>query len=275
MATSGRQRELGTFLRDRRARVQPGDVGLPSGARRRVAGLRREEVATLAGVGVSWYTMLENGTAIGVSLHVLGAIAQALHLSADETQYLLALADDRHTLSAPLPQPGTLTLGALHAIEWAPAYVCTSQWTVLAWNHAMSLVWGIESPGGAPFNIVVRMFRDLAMRAMHGTRFDAFATGLVTMVRYGAGRRIDDPDYRSMYVELQDDPAFRTTWDAYDIATPLGSIPTVVDSAAVGTYAYEALTLTVPDDAEHSIIVQVPDAASAERLRHALANRRA
>jgi transcriptional regulator with XRE-family HTH domain len=275
MATSGQQRELGTFLRDRRARVQPGDVGLPSGARRRVAGLRREEVATLAGVGVSWYTMLENGTAIGVSPAVLGAIARALHLSADETDYLLQLADDRLALSPPFAQPGPLTLGALHAIEWAPAYICTSQWMVLAWNRAMSLVWGIEWPGGAPFNIVVRMFRDPAMRAMHGDRFGAFATGLVTMVRYGAGRRIDDPDYRRMYDDLHDDPAFRATWDAYDIATPLGSIPTVVDSAAAGTFAYEALTLTVPDDGGHSIIVQVPDAASAELLRLALARDRA
>ncbi len=264
-----RQRVLGTFLRDRRARVQPGDVGLPNGARRRVAGLRREEVATLAGVGVTWYTMLENGTAAGVSHDVLGAIARALQLTTDETEYLYVLASDG-AWSPPETLPGPLTMGALEAIEWAPAYVCTSQWMVLAWNRAMSLVWGIEPPGGAPFNIVVRMFRDPAMRAMHGDRFEEFAFNLVAMVRSGAGRRVDDPAVRVMQDALHDEPVFRQAWDSYKIARPLGSMPTVVESSAAGAFAYEALTLVIPDDGGHSIIIQVPDAASSVRLHAAL-----
>jgi transcriptional regulator with XRE-family HTH domain len=269
MTNGTRQSELGRFLRDRRARVQPADVGLPSGPHRRVTGLRREEVATLAGVGVSWYTMLENGTATGVSPATLSAIANALHLSTDETEYLLQLTDDR-TTTAPFAQPGRITQGALDAIVWAPAYVCTLQWMVLAWNRAMALVWGIGEPGGAPFNIVVRMFRDPALRAMHGDGFEAFAHALVAMVRAGAGRRIDDPAYQRIYDELHDDAVFRAAWDAYGIATPLGSFPTLVNSAAIGPFAYEALTLMVPDDGGHAIIIQVPDDASAARLRAAL-----
>jgi len=227
----------------------------------------------LAGVGVSWYTMLENGTASGVSLTTLTAIANALHLSADETEYLVQLAEDR-SVPPPFAQAGRLTLGVLAAIEWAPAYVCTSQWTVLAWNRAMSLVWGIESPGGAPFNIVERMFLDPKLRAMHGSRFEAFARALVAMVRAGAGRRIDDPQYRRMYEAqaLHADPVFRAAWEGYDIATPMGTLSTLVMSAAVGPFAYEALTLLVPDDGGHSIVVQVPDEPSAARLRKVLAS---
>jgi transcriptional regulator with XRE-family HTH domain len=270
MVSMGRRQELGRFLRDRRARVHPADVGLPSGAgHRRVAGLRREEVATLAGVGVSWYTMLENGTATGVSTVTLTAIARALRLNPAETDYLCQLADERNPV-APRARPRELTSGALAAIEWAPAYICTSQWIALAWNRAMSLVWNIEPPGGEPFNIVERMFEDAAMRAMHGDRFEQFSRALVAMVRAGAGRRIDDPEYRRMSERLQHDPIFRTAWDGYDVAAPLGSIPTVVHSVAVGTFSYDALTLVVPDDDGHSIVVQVPDAPSAERLRKAL-----
>jgi transcriptional regulator with XRE-family HTH domain len=264
------RRELGHFLRDRRARVQPGDVGLATGSgHRRVTGLRREEVATLAGVGVSWYTMLENGTAAGVSPATLRAIAGALQLSPGETEYLLQLADE-HVSTTPRAQPDRLTLGALAAIEWAPAYVCTSQWTVLAWNQAMSLVWGIEPPGGAPFNIVVRMFCDPALRAMHGAAFEPFARALVAMVRSGAGRRLDDPAYHSMLSELRDDAVFRAVWDAYDVATPLGSLHTVVESVAAGTFVYDVLTMLIPGDGGHTLVIQVPDAPSSERLRAAL-----
>jgi transcriptional regulator with XRE-family HTH domain len=270
MASSERQVELGRFLRDRRARVQPADVGLPGGARRRVAGLRREEVALLAGVGISWYTMLENGSASGVSQATLTAIAQALQLSAGETDYLVELGGEARML-VPLEQPDRLTRAALDAIATVPAYICTAQWLVPAWNAAMSLVWDIGPPGGAPFNIVERMFLDPKLRAMHGDRFEAFARSLVAMVRSGAGRRIDDPEYRRMYEALRADAVFRAAWDGYEIATPAGTIATRVTSAAVGDFAYEALTLSVLDDAGYFIVMQVPDEPSAARLRAVLA----
>jgi transcriptional regulator with XRE-family HTH domain len=257
-------------LRDRRARLRPAEVGLAAGnGRRRVAGLRREEVATLAGVGVTWYTMLENGSADGVSLATLDALAGALHLSPGERGYLLSLADQTE-VEQPCPQAGELALGALAAIEWAPAYVCTTQWTVLAWNAAMSFVWEIEAPGGPPFNIVQRMFADPAIRALHGTRFPAFARALVAMVRSGAGRRADDPVYRAIYEGLHDDAIFAAAWDAYDVAAPQGSVRTTIDSPRAGEFAYDALTLPIPDDAGHSLVVQVPDGPSAARLRRVL-----
>ncbi len=269
MESSGRRQELGRFLRDRRSRVRPSDVGLPEGARRRVSGLRREEVATLAGVGVTWYTMLKNGSAAGVSAATLSAIAGALQFTADETAYLYRLAEER-IVDQPRAEPGSITRSALAAIEWAPAYVCTSQWTVLAWNRAMSLVWGIEPPGGEPFNIVARMFSDPAVRAMHGERFSGFARALVAMVRSATASRLEDREYRRMCDDLRRDPLFAAAWDTYDVATPMGSISTVVESAAIGTFSYQALTLEIPDDDGHWIVMQVPDAPSAARLRAAL-----
>jgi hypothetical protein len=142
---------------------------------------------------------------------------------------------------------------------------------VLAWNRAMSLVWGLEPPGGAAFNIVERMFKDPDVRAMHGGRFESFARNLVAMVRSGAGRRHDDPEYRRIHDGLQHDPVFRAAWDAYDVAAPLGSIPTVVHSVLVGPFAYDALTLVIPGYGGHTIVVQIPDEPSTGRLRAALA----
>ena len=87
-----RREALAAFLRTRRARLQPADVGLPSRSRRRTAGLRREEVAELANIGVSWYTLLEQGHDVRPSRHVLESLAQALRLSTAEEQHLFLLA---------------------------------------------------------------------------------------------------------------------------------------------------------------------------------------
>jgi transcriptional regulator with XRE-family HTH domain len=107
---------------------------MPEGGHRRVAGLRREEVASLAGVGVTWYTMLENGSAERPSLETLESIARALRMSEAETRYLQRLAEDRGP-SDVREYAAPLTLGALEAIAWAPAYICMMRWDVLAWNE--------------------------------------------------------------------------------------------------------------------------------------------
>jgi transcriptional regulator with XRE-family HTH domain len=269
MDSSQRRREVGRFLRERRGRVLPADVGLAGTGRRRVPGLRREEVATLAGVGVTWYTMLENGSALRPSPETLAAVARALQLTPDECRYLYRLAEERApTISREDVTP--LTLGALGAIEWAPAYVCTVLWDVLAWNRAMSVVWGIDPPGGEPFNIVERTFRDAAFRGQHGPGFPVFARHLVAMVRSASAAQLESPRYRQLCDGLRSDPLFAAAWDAYDIATPLGTFATAIESERVGAFAYRALTLDVPDDDGHFIVIQVPDAPSDARLRRAM-----
>ena len=241
----------------------------PSLGRRRVAGLRREEVAALAGVGLTWYTMLENGSAEHVSEATLAAVARALRLDAGEIAYLGRMAEARAS-EPPSARLDETTRGALEAIAWAPAYVCTSHWVVLAWNAAMALVWGFESPGGAPFNIVSRMFADPSLRAMHGDRFDAFARGLVAMVRAATASHLEDAAYRRMCDELLADPTFASAWHAYDVVQPTGSTATTVDSAAVGVFSYRTITLEIPGDDGHWLVVQVPDVPSAARLRTVL-----
>jgi transcriptional regulator with XRE-family HTH domain len=264
------QLELGRFLRDRRARVSPGDVGLTTNARRRVPGLRREEVATLAGVGVTWYTMLESGTAVGVSAQTLDAIARALRLNDDETLYARSLANAER-LAVPDAQPSAQLRGVLRAVVTAPAYIATALWDVLEWNAAMGIVWGIEAPGAPPFNIARRMFLDPAVRALHGDAFPDFARALVAMIRGGGAHRQHDPLFHALIADLLADALFAETWNDYTVVAPKGPLRTTIVSPSVGRFVYEAVTLTTFDGSGHSVVVQVPDADGEARLSACLA----
>jgi transcriptional regulator with XRE-family HTH domain len=142
--TSGpRTGELGAFLRSRRDRLTPGDVGVRSFGRRRVAGLRREELAELAGVSVTYYSRLEQGRSQNPSDSVIEALARALLLDRAERAHLLALAHARTVTRRPPTQPERLTPGArqlLHAMETVPALLLGRCHDILAWNRAGHLL---------------------------------------------------------------------------------------------------------------------------------------
>src|SRR5450432_573999 len=136
MTASGelRRSELAAFLRSRRERITPQDVGLPPGLRRRTAGLRREEVAQLAGVGVTWYTWLEQGRRINASVQVLDAVARTLKLDQAEHQHLYRLADvpDASADGAP-PECPSITgdiQGILDGLSPLPATVMNERFDV-------------------------------------------------------------------------------------------------------------------------------------------------
>lgn len=141
--TSMARRELGDFLRSRRERLRPDHVGLPVTGRRRTPGLRREEVAVLAGVGVTWYTWLEQGRPINVSTQVLTAVARALQLDAAETQHLRRLAGVS-TASAEPARCDPVLLAAfrpvLDKLDPYPACLQTPLFDVVAHNRAYQLL---------------------------------------------------------------------------------------------------------------------------------------
>src|SRR3954464_8788828 len=134
ITTPQRRTELAAFLRSRRGRISPADVGMPVGLRRRTPGLRREEVAQLAGVGITWYTWLEQGRPINVSVQILEAISRTLRLDQTEREHLFRLAD---IPSVPGPvlhdrlEPEVQTV--LDGLVPLPAAVMNSRYDVLAW----------------------------------------------------------------------------------------------------------------------------------------------
>src|SRR5919198_4948999 len=152
--SAARRSELADFLRDRRARVTPDSVGLPDDGRRRTPGLRREEVALLAGVGLSWYTWLEQGRDIKPSAQVLDALARVLRLAGAERAHLFHLA--RVELPLPggdYPREAPPELAAIvDGLVPNPAYLIGPRADVLAWNRAATALLGTPSaaPDGRP-----------------------------------------------------------------------------------------------------------------------------
>src|SRR5690349_14611835 len=138
---SSERAELAAFLKSRRERLSPAEAGLPMTARRRTPGLRREEVAHLAGVGVTWYTWLEQGRPIEVSAYFLERIAGGLRLDATERVHLFMLAQNR---PPPIGQGHLVRVTPalrrmLESID-GPAYLSTASMDVVAWNTALSAV---------------------------------------------------------------------------------------------------------------------------------------
>ena len=174
VAVPDRRRELGAFLRSRRARLRPADVGLADWGVRRVPGLRREEVAQLANVGLTWYTWLEQGRQARPWASVLTAIADALQLDAHEREHLFTLARDPEDQTrgweehSGAPAPAGVGLDKLvQDFEPAPVYAISAQFDVLAHNRAARLLFGNLGPGPCgPANMLHLGFTDPHWRTL-------------------------------------------------------------------------------------------------------------
>src|SRR5690349_10448358 len=171
MHKSERRQALADFLRQRRARLSPTDVGLPPGLRRRTPGLRREEVAQLANMGASWYVWLEQGRDVHPSAQILESLAQALRLTPNERRHLFLLAGQALPAQA-LPEeehvyPALRQM--LNDLNPSPAYVMGRRWDYLAWNRAADAIFNIsEATSLYERNLVWRLFTNPAMRERPG-----------------------------------------------------------------------------------------------------------
>src|SRR5215472_8717691 len=217
-----RRQALAAFLRTRRARLQPAEVGLPARARRRTPGLRREEVAQLANVGVSWYTLLEQGRAIHPSREVLQSIADALHLTPDERQHLFLLADQHHLLDtdAADEQVSPALRRVLDALNPVPAYVIGRRWNYLAWNTAASHVL-LLSKSVPPYddNAVWRIFADpMSHHLLYSPNWEQAAQKVLAEFRAESARYADEEWFKRLITDLQRvSPEFRAWWPRHDV----------------------------------------------------------
>lgn len=265
--------ELAAFLRDRRGRISPADVGLPNGARRRTPGLRREEVALLADVGASWYTWLEQGRDIQVSEALLERLSRALRLDATERSYLFDLAQGRAPRPVASVVPNGVSPMLLRALEAHrhPATVATARYDVLAMNAAAIAVWG-DLRGE---NSLRRMFTgDIA--PFSTPEREAHARNLVARYRVEAGRATDRTSFDELAAELvEQSPEFRLLWGQHDIiATPEGT--KIVDVPHVGRIEMEhvALLHVEPDGRVLRLTLYAPlGEESATRLAKAITPR--
>ncbi|MFD5465732.1 helix-turn-helix transcriptional regulator [Kitasatospora sp. NPDC127059] len=213
--------ELAAFLRRWRARIQPSDVGLPAGGRRRTPGLRRQEVAQLAGMSVEYYIRLEQGRGPRPSRQMVGAISRALRLSEDETAHLHHLVGE-----APLPPtvlPRDVRPGVLHLLDRlddTPAMVCSAARDVLAWNAMAAALLGDFSalPPGER-NFVWRFFTDPSARALYEPADqDGFGRRAVADLRSASARYPADSGVRRLVDRLlATSEEFRELWARQDV----------------------------------------------------------
>ncbi|WP_280235985.1 helix-turn-helix transcriptional regulator [Nocardia cyriacigeorgica] len=266
-ARARRSAEMKEFLRSRRARVSPGDAGMAAGAAsgRRTPGLRREEVAVLAGVGVSWYTWLEQGREINVSGDVLDAIARVLRLDAAEREHLYLLAG----LNPPHPVPAVRRASAelrdlINSWLPRPAYLLDRHWNLVVVNRAAELVFGYREDD---HNCLVTFFTSARYRSSLCHWNDA-ARAIVAQFRADAARYPDDPEFGRLAMDMCSVSAeFAEIWAEHEVRnTATGT--KVVTHAEVGELVFGYTTLTLPELPGHRLLLHTPAAGTetGERL---------
>ena len=268
-----RRAELSEFLRTRRARLKPEDVGLPDfGRHRRVPGLRREELAQLAGVSVAYYTRLEQGNGRNVSAEVLDAIARALRLSDAEHAHLTHLAKPKQhkkKTAARTEQVRGALRQLLDSIDGVPAYVTGRRSDILAWNRMAAAVFGdwaelpAQERNWARLVFLRPEYRDLFVE------WDQKASDMVSYLRMDAGCHPDDPLLSSLVGELSlKSEEFRRLWATHDVKEKSYGVKRL-RHPLVGelTLSFESFRLS--DGTEQVLITYhaEPGSPSAEALR--------
>lgn len=219
------RQELGAFLRSRRERLTPDEVGLPSTGRRRTPGLRREELALLAGISATWYTYLEQGRDIRASDQVLDALASVLRLDGYERGHLFRLAGHAPADDADEPEPLAAEAAAVPLLlQPHPAYIIGGTYDVLSHNQAAGELFPhlTEATADRPANFARWVFLEPAARDVL-VDWEPDARGLLARLRTLAGRHPGDPRYTRLIDELKaGSPEVRAWWPRYDVQARQG-----------------------------------------------------
>ncbi len=270
----GRRRDLAQFLRDRRERIAPAAAGVRAGARRRARGLLREEVAMIAGVGVTWYTWLEQARPIKPSVRVLGSIARALRLSDVERTHLFRLA--RPDLE-PAP-PAQLASGVSRALQRTmdglapnPAYATNAVWDVIGWNKSAAQVFGdFGAIEPASRNLIHLIFYEPRWRELF-REWDAISAFAVAQFRESTARLGSDARFKELVRMLErDSEAFRRHWRRRDVQQPIPQSK-VLDHPLAGKLDLEYSTFQADSDRDVRLTIYTPANADSARRVEGLA----
>jgi transcriptional regulator with XRE-family HTH domain len=255
--TDLRRSEFGDFLRSRRERLSPKAVGLPIGRRRRTVGLRREEVAELAGIGVDWYIRLEQGRTVSPSATTIDALARALRLSKVEHAHLRALTvnGDRRAFSREsVPEMIRRVIESLNR----PAYVTGRRWDILAWNAAADEIFAFSRLPEADRNILICMLTNPATRSLFGAAWADEAKRMVAQFRATHDLWAGDPAFLELVERLRHgSPEFATWWEAHDIRGVAAGQKTL-SHPKKGPVHFEYATFQANDDPALKLAIYAP-----------------
>jgi transcriptional regulator with XRE-family HTH domain len=248
--------DLAAFLRTRRHRLRPHDVGLPGAARRRIPGLRRQEVAQLAGISVDYYIRLEQARGPHPSRQVLAALARALMLTADEREYLFHIAGESPPPAASPSRdisPGIRNL--IDSLAETPAYVVDAKYDVLVWNTlATHFIGDLSQFAESDRNMLRWIFR-LPATAVIWSDPEAvrFTRSSIADLRAAYGRYPADQGIRELVTELLGtSPSFAEMWEAHEVESRRPLIKRV-DHPLTGPLEFECQVLHIPDTGQRLI----------------------
>jgi transcriptional regulator with XRE-family HTH domain len=261
--SKARRDELAAFLRSRRDRVGPADVGLAPGPRRRTPGLRREEVAQLAGVGVTWYTWLEQGRPINASVQVLDAIADVLRLGPSERWHLYRLAEvpgvpvPRTTESIPAE-----VLGVLDALDPSPACVYNGKYDLLAGNASYAALFPtLVDATGIERNALWQIYGG-AGRVSPVTDVDVCAA-MVATLRVNYANHLGEPEWVELIEALQAaNPEFARLWAEHHIADNSPPVTKAFECFGLGTVRVRATGFPLQRTLDARMVVYLPETAA-------------
>jgi hypothetical protein len=270
-----RRRELADFLRTRRKRLLPQQQGLPEGGRRRTPGLRREEVALLAGISVDLYIWLEQARPINVSEVVLDSLTQALHLNEHEREHLFLLAHQH--LPPETVQCEEIVSPALQRaidhMETCPSYILGKRWNILAWNQAaVALLGNYSHMQERERNSIWRIFTSPYLRQLL-VHWEDDARRNLAQFRASTRHFLHDPWLSDFVKDLeQASPEFRTWWPMYDVISRAEGCKEM-RHPTLGTLLFDYQTFQVHDAPDLNIVVHTPQEIATERkMRQLLAN---
>jgi transcriptional regulator with XRE-family HTH domain len=268
-----RRLELASFLRTRREGLLPAQVGTPKRTRRRTPGLRREEVAELVGIGVTWYTWLEQGRPIRVSADVVENLAQVLRLSVDERVYLFQLA--QRPLPSTLPESQAelrpVFRDVMNALEPAPAHIRDLRWNVLAWNRAESLLVDWRAYPSSERNIVWHHFSNPTFRRIM-VNWEREARSVLSEFHMESGHHAEESWFTSLIEQLQESSAdFRSWWPLHEVRRER-ELPIEMQHPDVGRLLFQPVTVVFTKEPHFvmRILVPMPEANTASKLHSLL-----
>jgi len=252
--------ELADFLKSRRTKILPSQVGLPAGTRRRTPGLRREEVAQLAGIGLTWYTWLEQGRPIQVSTPVVESLSKVLLLDKQERRHLYLLANQPLPPDIPGYQ-GAISSALQHVLDsltLSPALVTDQRFNVIAWNKAACLLFGEFSEMNArERNIVWAMFTDEKYKQLY-IDWTLYAKNLLGRFRSTCGQYIEDAWIAQFIDDLKaQSEEFNIWWPLHEIQNDTG-LSKQLNHPAVGLLDFEISNFDVSDNSGLKMVVHVP-----------------
>lgn len=266
MVGKERLEELADFLKTRRARLKPKDVGLPSTGRRRTAGLRREEVAELAGISSTWYTWLEQGRQISVSQRTGNMIASALRLNDSERAHFFKLIKKQLTNDFSSTSAESIDYelqSILHCLQYHPAFALNHRWDLLSWNDAANLIFKFHE---SPENFIRFIFSSQHFRAA-SFNWETDVRGILAQFRLDYDQyAADDPALEELIDSLlREIPEFHSLWREHDVIQRTGWSKQLLHPQ-IGELTFKSVVFERTSTSFPRVVIYVPDSESLKKI---------